>query len=410
MTTTTASAHTSDATRPAIMSRALLLRLVSVVAVAVGFYLPLAAVPMFAAEAGSGSAAGIANGALLVATVIGELGTPRVIERVGYRWALAVGLVLLGLPVLLLLMSASLTMVILVGVLRGLGFALTVVAGGALTAMLIPEERRGEGLALVGLVGGIPSLLALPMGVWMADHWGFAAVFAVTAIVPLIALLTVPGMPRHEPAGEAQHGVVSGLRNGALMRPATIFAASASAAGVVVTYLPLAVSDAAAWLAPVALLVQPAASTLSRLVAGRLGDRHGQSRLLVPGMALAVVGMAAMSLTSSAAFVLAGAAAFGTGFGLLQNATLSLMYARVPAAAYATVSAVWNAAYDLGMAAGAIGVGLLIAGAGYSTAFLLVAAAMIPALVMAHRERLPDPTPVSTEETICPDALELVVA
>jgi predicted MFS family arabinose efflux permease len=395
MTTTTASANSSTAIRPAILSRALLLRFVSVVAAAVGFYLPLAAVPMFAAEAGSGSAAGVANGALLVATVIGELATPRVIERVGYRWALAVGLILLGVPVLLLLVSASLSVIVLVGVLRGLGFALTVVAGGALTAILIPEERRGEGLAIVGLVGGIPALLALPMGVWMADRWGFAVVFAVTAIVPLIALATVPGLPRREPAGEPQHGVLSGLRNGALMRPATIFAASASAAGVVVTYLPLALSDGAAWLAPVALLVQPATSTLGRLVAGRLGDRRGQSRLLVPGMALAVVGMAAMSLTHVPVAVIFGAAAFGVGFGLLQNATLSLMYARVPAAAYATVSAVWNAAYDLGMAAGAIGVGLLIAGAGYSTAFLIVAVAMIPALVMAHREQPSAPVTLS---------------
>lgn len=379
----------TDTSRPSLLSRALLLRFVSVVASAIGFYLPLAVVPTFAAAAGSGSAAGLANGALLVATVLGELATPRVIDRIGYRGALAVGLILLGVPALALLVSSSLPAIVAVGALRGVGFALTVVAGGALTATLIPQQRRGEGLAIVGLVGGVPSLLALPAGVWLADRYGFGIVFVATAIIPVLALVSVPGLPRREAATEARHGVLSGLRDRSIMRPATIFAASAAAAGVVVTYLPLAVDNRASWLAPAALFAQPAASTAGRWVAGRMGDRRGQSRLLVPGTALAVIGMAAMSLTHSPISVIAGATAFGTGFGVLQNATLSLMYARVPAAAYATVSAVWNAAYDLGMAVGAIGVGLLISGTGYGPAFVIVAAAMVPALVLAQNEAAP---------------------
>ena len=377
---------TKTLTSTPIMSRALLLRFVSVVASAVGFYLPLAVVPMFAAAAGSGSAAGVANGALLVATVAGELVTPRLIGRIGYRWSLGAGLVLLGAPALVLLISASLPVIVAVGALRGVGFALTVVAGGALTAGLIPPERRGEGLAIVGLVGGIPSLAALPLGIWLADRFGFDLVFVITAAVPLLALVTIPGLPAREAHVGSRHGIMSGLRNGVLMRPAAIFAASAAAAGVVVTYLPLAVDGSAGWLAPAALFAQPAASTAGRWIAGRLGDRRGQGRLLVPGSALAVVGMAAMSLTHAPASVVLGAVAFGTGFGVLQNATLSLMYARVPAAAYATVSAVWNAAYDLGMAVGAIAVGMLIGVTGYGLAFLVIAVAMVPALVLAQRE------------------------
>jgi predicted MFS family arabinose efflux permease len=155
---------------------------------------------------------------------------------------------------------------------------------------------------------------------------------------------------------------------------------------VVVTYLPLAVGVGAGWVAPAALLAQPAAATAGRWVAGRIGDRCGQRRLLVPGMLLAVTGMATMSMTHAALAVVLGALVFGAGFGVLQNATLSLMYAGVEAAAYATVSAVWNAAYDLGMAVGAIVVGLLVGLTGYAVAFLVVAVAMVPALLLARRE------------------------
>jgi predicted MFS family arabinose efflux permease len=267
-----------------------------------------------------------------------------------------------------------------------------VVAGGALTAALIPNERRGEGLALVGLVGGIPGVLALPLGVWAAGRFGYPPVFLITAVAPLIALVTLPGLPDRrmssDESGGAGHGILTGLRNGGLMRPAMIFAAATTAAGVLVTYLPLAIGAGPSWVVPVALFLQPAASTVARLVVGRMGDRRGQVSLLGPGVVLSVVGMAALAATHSPVTVLAGATAFGVGLGILQNATITLMYARVPKTEYSTVSAIWNAAYDLGMAIGAMGVGLVISLVGYSPAFLATAAVMLPALLLVRRERL----------------------
>jgi len=371
-----------------LMSRALMIRLASVVAGAIGFYLPLAAVPTFAAAHGAAAAAGLANGALLLATVAGEFATPRIVTRVGYRWTLAAGLALLGLPTPLLLLpgGTSTPAIVAVCVLRGAGFALSVVAGGALTAAILPAQRRGEGLALVGLVGGIPTLLALPLGPWIAAHCGYGLVFVLTAAAPTLAIASVPGLPGRDPAEGESLGLLAGLRNPRLARPAVIFASSASAAGVAVTYLPLAAAHSAGWVVPAALLAQPAASTGARWLAGRLGDRRGPARLIVPGVGLSVAGMAAMAITGSGVLVVAGAAVFGAGFGVLQNATLTLMYARVPASEYGTVSAIWNGAYDLGMAAGALAVAALVTLTGFAAAFAVVAASMLPALVLARRE------------------------
>jgi MFS family permease len=371
---------------PPLVTRALVLRFVSIVASSIGFYLPLAAVPMYAAASGSAAAGGLANGALLVATVAGELATPRFVARVGYRWALAIGLTLLGAPALVLLTTSTFGAVFAVNAVRGVGFAITVTAGGALTAQLIPDSRRGEGLALVGLVGGVPSLVALPFGAWAATHWGFGPVFVLTAVAPLLAVVTIPGLPGRPAVAGKHHGVVGSLRRPELSRPAVLFATSAAAAGVVVTFLPLALAHHAAWVAPLALLLQPSASTAGRWVAGRLGDRSGQQRLLAPGLALSIGGVVAMAVTGSDALVLAGAATFGAGFGVLQNATLSLMYTRVPAGGFSAVSAIWNAGYDLGMAVGAAGVSVLVTTVGYGPAFLVTALVMVPALWLARRE------------------------
>src|SRR5215469_4446529 len=92
-------------------------------------------------------------------------------------------------------MPRALVLISAVCVIRGLGFAIMVVAGGSLTAEIIPAQRRGEGLALVGVVAGIPALAALPAGVWLASRAGYPLVFAVAAAASLAALVAVPGLP-----------------------------------------------------------------------------------------------------------------------------------------------------------------------------------------------------------------------
>jgi predicted MFS family arabinose efflux permease len=102
--------------------------------------------------------------------------------------------------------------------------------------------------------------------------------------------------------------------------------------------------------------------------------------LLCPGVLLSAAGMAALAATHAPVMVVAGAVCFGIGFGLLQNATLAVMYARSPEGSYSSVSAIWNAAYDAGMGAGAGGIGLLAAHTGYPAAFLMTAALVLPTL------------------------------
>jgi predicted MFS family arabinose efflux permease len=382
------------AQRAPLITRPLLLRFVSIFGSAASFYLPLSVVPMYAKASGSNASAGLATGALLLATVAVELITPRLVSRTGYRLALAIGLFFLGVPALALLASSSLGTILAVSVVRGAGFAVVTVAGGALTASMIPPERRGEGLALTGVVSGVPALVSLPLGVWAAGRWGTGPVFVATAATALLALATVPGLPDHKAADhrvkaagrEAAHGVLPMLRSPGLIRPAALFSASTMAAGVLVTFLPLATTGRSAATATIALFAQPAAATLARLGAGRAGDRYGHARLLRPGILMSVAGMAALAVTGRPVLVIGGAAVFGAGFGLLQNATLALMYARTARGGYNAVSAIWNAAYDAGMGAGAIGMGLVTGHVGYSATFLLTAALVIPALIPARQE------------------------
>jgi MFS family permease len=367
-----------------IVSRALLTRFVSIVGTSIGFYLPLAVMPLFAKRAGSAGMAALPTAALLIATVVSEALTPRLIDWVGYRSALGIGLTLLGAPIIVLTSAHSVWVIVIVSLVRGSGFAVCVVAGGAYTATLIPPNRLGEGLGLVGLVGGVPALVALPAGLWVATRWGYAPVFYATAMSTLLALPSLLGLPREVSSTNGLRGlrVREGVRDSVLMRPATVFAASTAAVGVMVTYLPLATASQPPWVPTTALLAQPACATAARFAAGWRGDRYGHDRLLTPGLLASAAGMTCLAATRTPAAVIGGAVLFGAGFGVLQNATLVLMYQRIPPGGERVVSAIWNGAYDLGMAVGALTAGLIISPLGYATTFVLIAAVMLPALTI----------------------------
>src|SRR5512138_3024972 len=168
-----------------ILTRQTVLFLLATVTANTGFYLLLTVVPMYAvanAPAGGTTAgAGLATAALMLATVAAELAAPRLIVRFGRRRALGASLILLGPPALVLTLTAHPAAVLGVCALRGLGFGVAVVIGSAWMADLVPAHRRGEGLGLYGAVLGVPAIVALPLGVWLADRVGFRPVFIAAA-------------------------------------------------------------------------------------------------------------------------------------------------------------------------------------------------------------------------------------
>ena len=215
--------------------------------------------------------------------------------------------------------------------------------------------------------------------------------FIIAGLASLAGILAVPGLPAvRAPAHEVPVGVLAGLLTPALARPAIVFSATAMAAGVIVTFLPLAAIHASGNVIATALFVQAVASTGSRWYAGHLGDRHGPATLLIPGVLIAAIGILLLVFISSTAAIMIGMVLFGIGFGITQNATLTLMFDRVSPSGYDAVSAVWNVGYDAGLGLGAVVFGVVSTHTGYPIAFALLTALMLAMLAPAWVDRAPD--------------------
>jgi predicted MFS family arabinose efflux permease len=354
------------------------------------FFLLVSVMPMLAAAAGAGSSgAGLITGSLLLGTVAAEAEAAAAISRFGYRTVLAAGAVLLGAPALAMLTREPQAVMVSVSLVRGFGFGLCGVATGALTAKLLPPGRRGEGLGLLGIVSGIPAIVALPAGIWLAGHHLAAAAAAMAAtagLLPLAAIRWLPGgrEARHaDRAGRMPGARSSGRMAGAALRLPLIFAAATVAAGVLDSFLPLA-KGIPSNLCSAALLVQAIVATLTRWQAGKRGDRYGHTRLLIPALVVAALGMAAMMVLGSPVMIFAGMVLFGAGFGVLENATFASLIEQLPEA---KASALWNFAYDAGYGAGPAVFGLICVRTGYPAAFALTGALILAAVPVAWREQ-----------------------
>ncbi len=360
------------------------LRLVGVTLLGfVGFSATLAALPWWAVRGGATLAeAGLVTTAMLTATVLTQVLVPGLVSRVGAGRSLALGLVALGAPSPLLLLSSDLLPLVAVNAVRGTGFAVLTVVGSTLTFTLAPPGRHGETAGLYGLAVGLTGVGVVPGAVAVAQSVGFWPV-AVVATLPVVAVPLALRLSRdervrgaHGPSsrasvvttGEVVEGVVRPQHRRAALAvlvPSIVLLVVTLAGSGLVTFLPIERPDG--FLATVGLLVFGATAALARWRAGALADRVGTRLLLPSAVVVTAVGIAGVSaglrlgegggLVGGSGLLLAAATVAGVGYGAVQNLTLVEAFSRVDPVETPTASAVWNLCFDGGTAIGAVAVG-----------------------------------------------------
>jgi predicted MFS family arabinose efflux permease len=375
---------TGAAEREVLLTRPVILLTLVAFAALFGFQLLLSVVPLYADEAGGSSGAGLATAAFMLSTVLTQIQMPRILGRYGYRRTLAAGLLFLGVPALFYAYAQTLVPILAVTLLRGVGFGIITVVFAAMVVELAPPGRRGEALGLLGVAITLPNIFCNALGLWLVGQFGYGVVFLLGAVAPVLGLALVIGIRSAAPSGKGEEeegaGFFAGLGRAPLLRIFLLFAATTMAGGVVLTFLPLAVPGSGVFSAAGALLVVGITSTASRWWAGRFGDRKDPRLLLAPGLLACATGMVCLPL--GGVVLLVGAVFFGTGFGLLQNATLILMMGRVSKSEYGLGSTLWNAAFDTGTGIGAFSFGFVISAVGFSWSFFICSALVASALLL----------------------------
>ncbi|MGV8877189.1 MAG: MFS transporter, partial [Rhodoglobus sp.] len=357
-----------------------------------GFSALLPVAPLWAVHGGANEAgAGLVNGVLLLVTVLTQPFVPRLLARLGTGRVLAAGLALLGVPPLFFLLSDDLRWILLLSILRGVGFGVLTVAGSTVVANLVPRAQHGAAIGAYGAAIAVPQVILIPAGPWLTDTIGFWTVFALGTL-PILGISSAPRLARvlrdqaaaralaPSTAPVATQGSSASMRKhliSSLVRPMLLLSAVTLAGGALITFAPQMSSLPLATAGALALLTLSAAIT--RWAIGGLADRFGATRFLWPLVLLSVAGLVMTALAvqnpnaTSVVLFLGGMTLVGIAYGGLQNLTLLLCLAVVKRQQYGTASAVWNIGFDMGTAAGSVLIGSLAAGLAFTPAILVAA-------------------------------------
>jgi MFS family permease len=342
------------------------------------------ALPLYSASLGGSPADnGLATFAAAGAAVLARPFIGTLADRWGRKPVMLLGGVIWIATPILYSVSRNVPALIGVRALSGVGIATFTTGFQALIADLAPPERRGEVFGMGGNSMALASLIGPLIGDWLMSQRGFGATFVLAAIAGAlsVAATLVIREPRREIKQIANAAPLSGLLATLAYRNirAGILAVSplGMAFGAMVTFWPLVAQENHLGTTGAFYSVYALGMLTMQVLAGRLSDRIGRTRVMLPGLLLAGAAFGLIPQAHSDVASLLVAFGCGAGLGIARTAMDALVLDGVPAALRGTAVAAEFTINDLWIGLGSVLTGALAGSGGFSTAYGVSGAACI---------------------------------
>ena len=357
------------------------------------FYLLLPALPLYARTLGiPESQIGFIIGLFAVSSMVVKPVAGWAADRWGRKPLMVAGAALFVCSSALYGWSVTVGALLAVRIVHGAGMGLFPTASASMVADLAPPGRRGEAMGLWGAASNVALALG-PLGaVWISDRWGFGWLFALSAAVALTALVLTGlqretlGAPVRVPFG------LSALLSPAVAFPSGIVFCLMTSYGVQAAFLPIYAQSRGAN-PGVFFLVLALVVAVARGYAGQISDRLGRVPVAAAGLALVAASLAALAAGGGLAALVTAGVLYGLGFGAAQPALMAWTVDLVTPAERGKAMGTYYTALELGIAAGAIGFGMVLARSSYPAMFAAAAALALlgGALALTRLRRAPHP-------------------
>ncbi len=375
---------TASATRETF-PRAYYVALLSVLLYALGLTLILPVLPLFVTDALGAPTYWVGTATLFVTltAVVSRLPSGTLSDRHGRRKLMLIG-VAVGVVANLLYSVTHTLLPFLVGrLLSGMSIGLFTTANKALVADLAPPSRRGEALGMSNAAFSIAMIASPLLGEGIKNALGFREVFLTSAALSALSALTTYTLPRnrpeHQPEGNMRQSVQTILHMRGAWASILLMVGAGVGFTVTITYFPLLAerkavfADAPAWLGSVAiglgLSIWALVDTLIEPIAGRLSDRVGRQTVALPGLALLMGGLWAVSHIRHTEEAYLALALLAVGWGTVRTIGDALAQDSVPPPLRGMIAAVIYTAFDLSIGVNAQVLGGLIQGEDFSAFF-----------------------------------------
>ncbi|MFD5408064.1 MFS transporter [Streptomyces griseorubiginosus] len=319
-----------------------------------------------------------------LAVAVGSLPLAHLTRSVPRRYLMAGLLAVLAAAGWLSALSAvSYGLLLAARVATALAQALFWAVMGPTAVGLFPPERRGRIIGLLSVGGSLATVAGVPAGTWLGGHSGWRVPFAVLGALAVVSLVTVSALlPTSRPReSHAAYGAAPDRRRFAVVLTTTALSVTGAFTGF--TYLVAFLDEVSGFgrdAVSAVLLAFGAAGLAGVAAVGPLLDRYPRATLVVPvtGQVVALVGLyaAGAGQVATVALLMLLGASVAPVFMATQSQVLLVAPGRTETALAAN-----SAAFNVGVAAGALLGGVLLPLTGTRGTFL--AGGLITAVALA---------------------------
>jgi predicted MFS family arabinose efflux permease len=202
---------------------------------------------------------------------------------------------------LVAVLAGSFAVLLAARMLMAVGAGLCMPTALAVAVAIASPERRGRAIALVTSGMTIATVLGVPLGTWIGNHYGWRATFILVAGLGAVALAGLLfGLPRGLPRNTATLGQrLAVARHSAVLRALLVTAFWAMGGFTVFTYLAIPLHNLG--LSPteisLALLIFGVAAAIGNMAGGTLADRIGPLPTATLGLATMMMALTLQSVT-----------------------------------------------------------------------------------------------------------------
>ncbi len=323
---------------------------------------------------GSTFAAGLFLACLTFASAVSAPFTGALADRFGLRRTLRVGGVAMTVFSVGYAVLPDYRLVLGLTVVHGLFWSAVLTASAAYMTGMLPPGRRAEGIGYWGLASVLALALGPSVGFWIY-RFGWVALCGVMGVLNLAMAIIAWRLPAERPHPVGELGEPAGplVEWRVLVLSGTLMLYSYGY-GAITSFAAMYAEASGSTPKGIYLTAVGVAIIATRPFLGRMANRAGYVRLLVPCLVLISAGLLVLVSGGSRARQVLSAVIFGTGYGTAYPVFAAYLLQRVNAARRGAAFGALIAAFDTGIGTGSLVTGWIVGVAGYQAGFGVAAA------------------------------------
>jgi len=372
-----------------------------------GNHMMITGIPLYAIHlGGNNSTAGLMMGVFMVAAILVRPFFGNLADTKSRRLVLLIGGIICSLSFFFYTFAFSVSLLLFLRVLNGIGFSANTNASGTVVADIIPKSRLSEGIGFYGISNVLATALGPALTLLIIKSLGYRTLFFITTVFGLVSIICAylisyerkvavksvkkPHQGIQDDENKKKRGVLDLIFERNAIPPSFVMLFVAFAMGGIQSFIPIYGATRGIENIGIYFVFYAIAVLITRIFGGKIADRHGAPIVLIPGFILLIISFLVLAFaTNFTMFIIAGIL-YGLGFGSVQPLLNSTMVQFCSPSRRGAGNSTFFTAMDVGSGGGAVIWGIISQHYSFTWVYLLcvgcIVISLISYFILLHRK------------------------